>query len=133
MKNTGEFFEALEAACDGLIYISETDAAVMPFAGGPADAASANFILQESGKSQDVPTEELDFGEFFGRLTTIRDWYGEAEKAKAKRFLELKTLLEENLGQLKVFKTGNIQREIYAVGIDKDGCLMGVKTYAVET
>ncbi len=133
MKNAGEFFEGLETTCKGLIYISETDAAVTPFVGEPTDTMSANNILQQTGKPLDEPIEEIDLNEFFGRLTSMRDWYGEPEKARAKKFLELKTLLEVNLRQLKVFKTGTIQRDIYIVGIDSNGCLMGVKTNAVET
>ena len=42
-------------------------------------------------------------------------------------------LLKENLRERKVFRIGRIRLEIFAVGLDKDGSLMGVSTYAVET
>ena len=132
-KNTGELFHEIERACEGLIYISETDAPVLAVAGQPADAVTANLILQQTGLAADAPVEERDFVEFFGRLTAIREWYGEAEAARAKKFLELQKLLEENLRELKVFRIGAIRLDIFAVGIDKDGCLMGVMTKAVET
>lgn len=51
----------------------------------------------------------------------------------AKKFLELQTLLEENLHDLKVFKLGRIRLDIYAVGIDRNGNPLGIKTQAVET
>ena len=53
--------------------------------------------------------------------------------AIAKRFLELQKLLEENLRELKVFRIGRIQLDIFVVGIDKSGSLIGVSTKAVET
>ena len=77
--------------------------------------------------------EEVLFGDFFGRLTAIKDWFGETEMSKAKRFLALEKLLEKNLRSLKVFRIGEIQVDIYAVGIGTDDRLIGVTTKAVET
>ena len=132
-KNDSEIFHKIEQACDGLIYISETDSAVQPFFGQPTDTVNGEIILQQAGLSAEASIEERSYDEFFARLTTIKDWYGEAETAKAKKFLELKTLLEENLSGLKVFRTGTIRLDIFAVGIDKDRNLIGVTTKAVET
>jgi hypothetical protein len=123
----------LKCACNGLIFISETDAPVMPFDGGAADAVSARTILEQTGRSQNETIEERDFDEFFDRLTTSRDWYGEEEKARAKKFLELYSLLKESLHDRKVFRIGRIRLDIYAVGLDSDGRLTGVSTFAVET
>lgn len=132
-KNNDELFRAIEHACDGLIYISETDAPMTPFAGQQVDAVTVENILQQAGLPSDAVIEEKSFDEFFARLTTIKDWYGEKETERAKRFLELKMLLEENLHDLKVFRIGTIRLDIFAVGINKDGALMGVSTKAVET
>ncbi len=132
-KVSGELFHRIEHACEGLIYISETDAPVLAFAASPVEAVTADVILQQAGLPSDSPVEERDFGEYFGRLTAIRDWYGEAETTRARKFLELQKLLEEFLRELKVFRVGAIRLDIFAVGIDKDGRLMGVTTKAVET
>ena len=51
----------------------------------------------------------------------------------AKKFLDLQKLLEENLCELKVYKTGTVRLNIFAVGRDQDGRLMGVPAWAVET
>jgi hypothetical protein len=123
----------LETACEGLVLISETDGPVTPFLGGPATEVTAQTILQQTGRSLSEPVEERDFDAFFERLTTIRDWYGETEKERAKKFLELYKLLKENLRDRKVFRIGRIRVDIYAVGLYKDGQLTGVSTYAVET
>ena len=124
---------AFEAACEGLVFISETDAPVLPFAGGPADTVTGEIILQQTGREPQTDVEEVEIGAFFTKLTTLKDWFGEPEKARAKKFLELKTLLEENLRELKVFRIGRIRLDIYVVGINTEGNLMGVTTNAVET
>lgn len=128
-----EFFTAIETACEGLIYISETDAPVLPFAGSAATEVTGEIILQQTGAKADEQIEEVSIAEFFGRLTPVKDWFGEAEKARAKKFLDLQKLIEENLRSAKVFRIGAIRVRIFAVGIDAEGRLMGVSTEAVET
>lgn len=123
----------LAAACEGLIYISEMDAPVIPFYGSKAETVTGETILRQAGLPADSPVTELSLDAFFGRLTEIREWYGETEKQRAKKFSELQTLLGENLSDPKVFRVGRVQVDIFAVGLDSDGRLAGVTTKAVET
>jgi hypothetical protein len=76
---------------------------------------------------------ERGFEEIFARLTRVYEGGGEEQAARAGRFAALKGLMESNLRDLKVFKVGRINVDIYIVGIDEDGNLSGVKTQAVET
>jgi len=128
-----DFFSEIDQACEGLIYISETDAPVLAFSGPAATEPTGELILQQTGGKAESRIEEAAFAEFFGKLTAINEWFGEAEKAKAAKFLDLQKLLEENLRDLKVFRIGEIRIDIYAVGIDKDSHIMGITTKAVET
>ena len=123
----------IENLCDGLFYISETDAVIVPFTGEKTEAVNGGVVLRQTGTAGDTPVEEVDFDVFFDRLTRIQDWFGERETKRAKKFGELKKLLAENLSELKVFKVGRIRLDIYVVGLDRDGRLAGVKTKAVET
>lgn len=123
----------LATACEGLIYISEADAPVTPFYGSIAEAVTGETILQQANIPGDSPVSELSLDAFFGRLTEIRDWYGDTEKQRAKKFSELQKLLGENLRDPKVFRVGTVQVDIFAVGIDSEGNLTGVTTKAVET
>jgi Nuclease A inhibitor-like protein len=117
----------------GLYYISETDAEFSPFVGEEARDVTKDILLKQTGNRPDAPVEERDFDDFFKRLTNIQDWFGDEEKATAAKFGKLKELLERNLKDLKVFKVGRIQIDIYVVGLDKKGNLAGIKTKAVET
>src|SRR2546429_320260 len=85
-ENIGGLFREIAIACRGLVYISETDAPVLPFSGPAIDEPTGDIILELVGNSDHAPVEELAFDAFFGRLTEVKDWYGEAEKERAKRF-----------------------------------------------
>jgi hypothetical protein len=118
---------------EGLYYISETDAEVSPFTGTRADAATKENLLRQTGNKPDAPVEEREFAAFFTRLTKIEDWFGDEEKHSAAKFARLKELLESNLKDLKVFKVGRIEIDVYVVGLDSENRLAGIKTKAVET
>lgn len=123
----------INKACSGLIYISETDAPIKLFEGGFADRVTKKTVLEQTGHGAMLPVAETDFDTFFGRLTRVEDWFPSERKADAKRFAKLKKILEENLTGLRVFKVGKVRLDIYAVGLDKGGRLIGVRTKAVET
>lgn len=118
---------------EGLYYISEADAEILPFTGGKAEAVTKEEILRQTKSAMDAPVEERNFAEIFARLSRIQDWFGDEEKETAGRFVKLKDFLEKNLKDLKVFKIGSIRLKVYFVGLDAEGRLMGIQTEAVET
>jgi len=134
-KDSGEdeLKNQLKKATENLFFISETDAEITPFFGRQAQAVTKEEILMQSQSMANVLIEEKDFAGFFKRLTEIQDWFGDEEKATAQKFAELKDLLEKNLRDLKVFKIGKIQIDVYVVGLDAENNLLGIKTKAVET
>lgn len=125
--------QQIKTAAEGLWYISESDAEIFPFTGSKADAVTKENLLVQIGKPPDTPIEERGFDEMLARFITIQDWFGDEEKANAEKFAALKSLLEKNLTDLKVFKVGKIEVEIYFVGLDADGSLAGIQTKATET
>src|SRR5687768_3236220 len=92
--------EKIKAATDGLYYISETDAEIVPFVGHKADSVTKENLLIQTGDAANSSVEERDFSELFARLTKIQEWFGEEEKATAAKFAALKNLLEKNLKNL---------------------------------
>ena len=129
----GSFADAVAKACEGLYYVSETDAEILPFFGGKGAGSLLETIVRALGVNNDTAVEERSFSELFSRLTKIQDWFTEIETKKVKRFLKLQKLLEENLDDLTVVRTGRVRIDIYVVGIDGEGSLAGIKTKAVET
>ncbi|MGI9035129.1 MAG: nuclease A inhibitor family protein [Pyrinomonadaceae bacterium] len=123
----------IRQAVKGLSYMSETDAPVKLFAGSAADAVTQENLLSQIGKPCDTPVEARNFDDFFAQLTALQDWFGDEEKANAAKFAALEDLLKSNLNDLNVFKIGATELDIYAVGLDAQGNLTGIKTKAVET
>lgn len=123
----------ISRSCEGLIYISETDEPITAFLSGHrADEKPENTLLQLSPNTNDQ-AEEINFDNFFERLTGEKDWHGAKEKERVQKFRTLKKTLEDNLTQIKVLKFGRVRKDIFVVGRDKDNRLLGVRTESVET
>jgi hypothetical protein len=116
-----------------LYYISETDAEILPFTGQSAASVTKDEVLRQTGRLPGEKIEERDFDQIFERLTKIQDWFGDEETETAEKFAVLRDLLSENLTDLKVFKIGEIELDIFFVGLDEQRRLIGIKTKAVET
>ena len=125
--------EQLKKAAEGLLYTSETDAEITPFVGTAAEAVNREEIIKQTGAAADAAVEEKDFAGFFARLTKIEDWYGDEEKETVQKFVRLKEVLENNIRDLKVFRIGKIELDVYVVGLDAENTFLGIKTKAVET
>ena len=128
-----DFFNELKKATENLVYISETDADILPFCGKISETLDSNSLLSQIEYPLNSPIEERDFEDFFERLIKIQTWFDEDHEAIAKGFLKLKNLLVANLKDLKVYKIGKIDIDIYVVGIDEENNIMGIKTKAIET
>ncbi len=132
-NDNGHFLKELNKTIKDLIYISETDSDIFPFIGEKIELLDVESFINQIGINTDKNIEEIKFYEFFVNLIVIEDWFEDEEKETAEKFLKLKNLLEENLKDLKGFKVGEIELEIYVVGLDKENNLLGIKTEAVET
>ncbi len=121
------------ATIDGLFYVSETDAPFTIFKGEKTEEFDGSFFKKSQKISSTKPTEEVDFEMFFEKLIIEKDWFGEKERKRMKRFIDLKNLLKENLKNLKVFRLGKIKIDIFIVGLDEENKIFGIKTNAVET
>ena len=133
VTNKNGLAENIKKVTEGLYYISESDAEIVPFVGSKAETITDQEILKENKSPAETPVEERDFAEFFDNLTIMQDWFGEEERTTAEKFAKLKELLESNLNCLKFYKVGKIQLDIYVVGLDCENNIVGIKTKAVET
>jgi len=132
-SNEDVLLKQIKNVSEGLYYTSETDAEITPFVGKYSKAVTKEEILRQTENLPDQPIEERNFADIFERLTKTQDWFGEEETATAAKFAALKELLEKNLKDLKVFKIGRIELDVYFVGLNAESVLMGIKTKAVET
>lgn len=134
-EQTRPFAERLPRATDGLVYQSETDAPVEPFAmtGFEGAEVTADALVGFLKRDAATPVATETTEDFFSTLTAIEDWYGDEERATARRYRRLSRLLTTSLTDVKVFKVGERSLDIYVVGRSESGEFAGITTKAVET
>jgi hypothetical protein len=118
----GNLLAGIQDRADNLIYISEEDWDVNVFViGRNVSVLNAESFQAANPFIAFASVEEIDVDAFFTRL----------EKRDA-AWTNLRNYLEANLTSLKVFKVGNIRRDVYAIGLFQ-GHIVGIRTFAVET
>ncbi len=132
-KSNDGVLPLISRACEGLVYISETDAPVTPIDLGASDSINGEIILQRAGLKAGTEIDEVEVDRFFAKLTAIKDSQTDSQKARAKKFLALGKVLEKDLRSLKAYRFGQIRIDILIVGLDDAGHIVGVRTNAVET
>lgn len=129
----GDIANTLSNACEGLYYVSETDAEIVPFVTDEIKDISRESILQYCGANSSSNIEIVEQATFFTKLTQMKDWFGPADIARAERFLRLQQLLLSQLTGIKVYRVGTVRIDIILAGHDKSGNVAGIRTIAVET
>lgn len=94
---------------------------------------TADDILKNTKHEAETKIEEITLDKFFYRPTKIEDWFGDEEIETAQKFSALQKLIESSLQNIKVFRVGEIQIDVYIVGVDAEGNFAGLKTTAIET
>lgn len=127
------FGDRIEKACRGLVYISETDSEVEPFRGAKTDGTGPEEFRRSAEIGAEPEIESGDVEDLIERLSQERDWHSKRDEQNANGFKELFSILKKELKDLRLYRVGRIQVEIYVVGIDRKGRMRGVKMRAVET
>ena len=123
----------LEAACSGLVYMSETDRPISPVLETPSRESTLAEFVSRNLPAASRSIEENPASIFFDRLIVDRDWHSASDKKLVRRFRRLESVLTDNLGEVKMFRAGRVQIEIFVLGRDDEGNIAGVRTSAVET
>lgn len=125
--------DRLKSLTEGLSYQSESDYAVEPYAREADKGAPSAEEFAKGREGEDAAVRELDFDSFFGNYTDAQDWWGDEERAVAAKFQALVKFLKESLSDVKVYRVGGVEADVYIVGKTSSGGFAGVKTKVVET
>jgi hypothetical protein len=123
----------IEKACEGLVYISETDSPIEVFFKDDIKEPTAKYLLKSLERADETATESSNPEDFFKRLTQAREWHTEEQTKTVSRFKKLRQVLERDLDDIRVIRIGRIRIEIYVIGKSKNGEVAGIKTFSVET
>jgi histidine triad (HIT) family protein len=116
--------DALKKSSKGLVFTSETDAKLEPFAWPNGGTLTEDRLLELAGAEKGTAVEQTTLADFFRAVPS-------EDKAK---FGALTKTLQEQLSGIKVYKVGDeAEKQIYIVGKTADSRWAGLKTTVVET
>ena len=130
-----DLIDQLKQACNKLLWISESEYPFEVFCWQNQTASDLTHekLLDFTHHSTDTIVKTDDFDSFFEVVTQPQDWYGDEEIATMKQYQQLVATLKQRLNNLKVYRLGEINLDIYIVGQTPDSHLAGIATKAVET
>jgi hypothetical protein len=135
MNNTdSEELVQLKKAADGLLCMSESEAPFEPFHWAEDNSPlNTETILKKTGHPLDTPVEVADLSSFFEVATTEQEWHEPEERETVKKFQALVETLHNHLCDLKVYRLGKRNIDIYVIGQTPSGDYAGLSTKVVET
>lgn len=132
-----ELFATLQAATEGLTYLSESDAPLTPFFWPQAELGPSldpSALLAKLQRDPPPPVREVETAAFYAPMLTLEKWATEEDKATVARYTTLLETLERLLTGVRTFRLGvGPEFEVYTVGQTARGDWAGLKTQLTET
>lgn len=131
--------DSLERVVEGLTWMSESD---YPFKVSQIDVGllpdrpnllAPKELLQLMGNDADAFVEEIGIKNFFASAIQSQDWHGEADRQRVQRFQTLLQWIEQHLSDVKVYRVGTIEIDVYIIGKTESGTWISLSTKAIET
>lgn len=131
-SDTKAALRTLEAAARGLLFPSESDFPIEPFFYGDEEPTPEG-LLDAQRLPPKTRVEETTLAGFFEGLTEVAKDASDDERESAERFRSLMSVLEESLTDVRVYRVGEIDIEVFVIGRHPSGEWLGVRTNVVET
>ncbi|MBD2775547.1 nuclease A inhibitor family protein [Iningainema tapete] len=126
--------ETLSQASNALLMPSESDYPFEPFIwlGEGKEVLTTEKLLQLTNHPINSPVETVDLDYLFRNVAQEQEWHDAQQKANVSKFKSLIDTLKANLKDLKVYRVGIIEIDVYIVGKAAND-LAGLATKVVET
>jgi hypothetical protein len=126
--NTAEIILGLQQATVDLLWVSESEYPFEVVTWDKGIELTPLALFKAEGA-----VESILLTDFFAPALIVEDWYEAEELATVDRYKLLLQLIESTLIDLKVFRIGSIEVDVYIVGKTSDSDIVGLKTTIVET
>ncbi len=126
--------DTLKQASNSLLMPSESEYPfeVVHWSGQAREELTSQCLLQLTGHPADSPVETVELDYLFRNLTQEKEWHDDVQKALVPRFQNLVATLKNHLCDIKAYRIGTIDIDVYIIGKINDD-LAGVSTKLVET
>ena len=130
-----EIFELLHEAIKGLVWMSESDYpfAVLNWEFGEKVSLDNQVVLQTTKHALDTPIKVIEFDDFFQWVITPKGWHDTEESEMVNRYQKLVRIMKQYLSDLKVYKVGEVEIDVYIIGRTNTGYYAGLATVSIET
>lgn len=123
--------ETLTQASQGLLMPSESEYPFEVFIWAGAELISEK-ILELTHYPPATSIEEVELDYFFRNVINQKDWHDKIQKENVAKFQNLVQVIKDNLAEIRVYRIGTIEVNVYIVGKTNDG-LAGLATKVIET
>jgi hypothetical protein len=123
----------LRDAAEGLLYPSESDEPFQCFLWHDISTITPDTLLTKTHNKPGTPLEEISLERFFSGVMQEADWMDEHERREAQRFQALHDVLTDLLTDIRIFRIGAMDIDVYLVGRTPSGTYVGLQTKVVET
>ncbi|WP_310424231.1 nuclease A inhibitor family protein [Chamaesiphon sp. VAR_48_metabat_135_sub] len=129
---TAEIIDRLKQATVDLLWSSESDCPfeIVTWARGVEIIPAVLFSNLDDAN---LEIESITLADFFAPVLIVEDWYEADELVQIDRYTDLLDAIESSLTDVRVFRVGEIEIDIYIIGKTPDGDLVGLKTQSIET
>lgn len=128
-----ELLAALEEVARPLLFPSESDHPLCPFQWAGGGALTPEALIESQGLAADAPVEIESVADLFAPLTDPPPEAGDTALSDAARYRQLVALLGRHLDDLRVYRVGRVEKDVYILGRHPSGVWLGLKTKVVET
>lgn len=123
--------ETLTQASQGLLMPSESEYPFEVFVWENVELTPQK-ILELTNYPPGTFIEQVELDYFFRNVATEKDWHDNIQKENVAKFQNLVQVVKDNLAELRVYRIGTIEVNVYIVGKTNDG-VAGLATKVIET
>ncbi len=129
--STEEIIDRLQQVIGDLPWVSEADYPFQIVNWSDREIDEITSSLFADRVDEDIQIISLD--DFLIPALKVENWYETDELATVDRYKLLSETITSNLTELKVFRLGAIEIDVYILGKTPNGDVIGLKTTIVET
>jgi hypothetical protein len=123
--------ETLTQASQGLLMPSESEYPFEVFVWEDVELTQEK-ILELTNYPPATLIEQVELDYFFRNVAKEKDWHDKIQKENVAKFQNLLQVIQDNLAEIRVYRIGTINVNVYIVGKTNDG-VAGLATKVIET
>ncbi|MBD2593868.1 nuclease A inhibitor family protein [Nostoc spongiaeforme FACHB-130] len=132
---TNNVMQQIQQTSYGLLMMSESEYPfeVIFWTGEGQESLTNQKLLQLTNHPSETSIEIVELDYFFRNCAEAKEWHDEIQQQDVQKFKSLVQILKENLTNIKVYRLGTIDIDVYIIGKTPTGDLAGISTKVIET